>query len=335
MTPRTAQSTVPAGDLTGGHQVTLSAGLMAALAVTQTIGYGTLYYAFAVLMAPLATALHTNTTTITGAYAASVLTGAALAVPVGRYLDRHGGRLLMTAGSVAGVLLLLAWSQVTTVWQLYVVQIGIGAASAASLYEAAFAVVIAISTTQQRPNALLALTVVAGFSSTIFLPLTGWLVAANGWRTALLVLAAIQAVTIGLHVLAVRGPGHQTPDRSPHRVVAPGAVRSALADRGFWLLALGFTAHTAAITALTVHLVAALISWDTRPPSPPPSPGCSECCLSPGDCSRPACNAATAPPRSPPACSPSKPAPPCCSRSSAPALQAQSAQSSASGSASA
>lgn len=265
MTPRAARAVVPAGDLTGGHQPTRSTGLTVALAVSQTIGYGTLYYAFAVLLAPLAADLHTSTTTITGAYTASVLTGAALAVPVGRYLDRHGGRLLMTAGSAAGVLLLIAWSQVTTVPQLYLVQIGIGAASAASLYEAAFTVVIAVTTTQQRPRALLALTVVAGFSSTIFLPLTGRLVDAHGWRTALLVLAGIQAVAVPLHALAVRRPDHQAPDRSPHGATTPGAVRTALADRGFWLLALGFTAHTAAITALTVHLVGALISWGHPP----------------------------------------------------------------------
>ncbi len=44
-------------------------------------------------------------------------------------------------------------------------------------------------------------------------------------------------------------------------------MRAALADRGYWLLALGFTAHTAAISALTVHLVAALIPWGHRPAS--------------------------------------------------------------------
>jgi hypothetical protein len=41
----------------------------------------------------------------------------------------------------------------------------------------------------------------------------------------------------------------------------PGPVRAALGDRGFWLLAAGFTAHTAAVSVVTVHLVAALIAW--------------------------------------------------------------------------
>lgn len=59
--------------------------VVAALAVTQTIGYGVLYYAFAVLLHPMAGSLHASTATVTGALTASVLAGAAMAVPVGRW----------------------------------------------------------------------------------------------------------------------------------------------------------------------------------------------------------------------------------------------------------
>ncbi|WP_307831116.1 MFS transporter [Nucisporomicrobium flavum] len=254
---------VPAGD-TGGHEPVTPArrtGIVAALAITQTIGYGTLYYAFAVLLTPLAADLHASTTAVTGAFTASVLTGAALAVPIGRRLDRHGGRGLMTGGSAAGALLLVALSQVDHLWQLYLVQIGIGAAAAASLYEAAFAVVIAITAAEHRSSALLAITVVAGFASSVFLPLTGWLTDVHGWRTALVILAVLQVVTVPLHAFALRG---SEPPRRARRAPSRG-VRAALADRGFWLLAIGFTAHTAAVSAFTVHLVAALISWGHRP----------------------------------------------------------------------
>jgi predicted MFS family arabinose efflux permease len=244
--------------LTGGNT------LVAALAVTQTIGYGTLYYAFSVFLAPLSADLQTSTTAVTGAFTASILTSAVLAVPVGRWLDRHGGRALMTAGSLFGALLLVAWSGVDSVAELYLVQIGIGAATAASLYEAAFAVVIAWFTPARRSGAILALTVVAGFASTVFLPLTGWLVDRHGWRTALLVLAAVQALTVPLHAVLVRRPRHH-PTARAGAPPAAGAVREALADRGFWLLAVGFTAHTAAISALTVHLIAALVSWGHAP----------------------------------------------------------------------
>ena len=195
---------------------------VAALAVTQTIGYGTLYYAFAVLLTPLAVDLHASTTAVTGAFTASVLTGAALAVPVGRWLDRHGARALMTAASTAGVLLLVVFSRITTMWQLYLVQVGIGAVAAASLYEASFAVLITRYHPARRARAILAL-------------------------------AAVQAITAPLHALTTSRPPQ--PDTTPAAVARRGAgtgvVLAALTDRGLWMLAVGLTAQTAATSALT------------------------------------------------------------------------------------
>lgn len=266
---RPTSTPVPADSRVGGHRPSSADGnrpLIAALAITQTIGYGALYYAFAVFLVPIAADLHTSTTAVTGAFTASVLASAVLAVPFGRWLDRHGGRALMTGGSLLGTGLLVVWSQVDAVWQLYAVQIGIGVASAASLYEAAFAVIIAWHRPQQRSSALLALTVVAGFASTIFLPLTGWLVDQHGWRTAVLALAGIHAITVPLHAIAVRRP--PTPSDRPvpaRRDSGAAAVRAAIADRGFWLLAAGFTAHTTAISAYTVLLIAALVTWGHPP----------------------------------------------------------------------
>jgi predicted MFS family arabinose efflux permease len=265
----TSPHTVAADPGIGGHRAahqSRARRIVAALAITQTVGYGTLYYAFAVFLTPMATDLHTTTTAVTGTFTASVLVSAALAVPVGRWLDRHGGRALMTVGSALGVLMLLAWSQVDSLWQLYAVQIGIGVASAASLYEAAFAVIIAWHTPSKRPGALLALTVVAGFASTIFLPLTGWLVATYGWRTALLILAAVLALfTVPLHALIIR-PALPAPGTSaPASGTPPAALKTVFSDRVFWLLTISFTTNMAAISIVTVHLVAALTSWGHSP----------------------------------------------------------------------
>ena len=41
--------------------------LLAALGATQTVGYGVLYYAFAVYLTPMASDLHASTATVTGA----------------------------------------------------------------------------------------------------------------------------------------------------------------------------------------------------------------------------------------------------------------------------
>jgi len=168
----------------GGHR---GWRIVAALAVTQTIGYGVLYYAFAVLLRPMAESLGASPAAVTGALTASILAGAAVSVPVGRWLDRHGGRALMTTGSIAATALVLAWSQVRTVAQLYAVMIGIGLTMAMVLYDPALAVVVSWFDERRRANAVLGVILVAGFASTIFFPLTAVLVEHHGWRGTLVI----------------------------------------------------------------------------------------------------------------------------------------------------
>lgn len=255
---------VPADLGAGGHDTIHGWRIVAALAVTSTVGYGTLYYAYAVLLRPMAIALDASTTSVTGALTASVLAGAVMAIPVGRWLDRHGGRMIMTVGSVAATLLLVLWSQVQTVTQLYLVMIGVGVTGALVLYEPAFAVVVSWFTADRRATALLAITIVAGFASTIFMPLTGLLIAHLGWRGALLALAALHgAVTIPLHALVIRVPRAATtptragqPDPGRRRAVVSAAMR----DVRFWILAGTLVAHGAATGTIAVHLVGYLTS---------------------------------------------------------------------------
>jgi predicted MFS family arabinose efflux permease len=234
--------------------------IVAALAITQTVGYGTLYYSFAVLLRPIAATLHASTTAVTGAMTCSILAGAAMAVPVGRWLDRHGGRALMATGSAAATGLLLAWSQVQQVWQLYAVLIGIGLTGAMVLYEPAFAVIVSWFDATRRSKALLAVTLVAGFASAIFLPLAGALVDRYGWRTALLILAALHGViTVPLHALVVRrAPGATSTGLTHGRGDRDTVVRAATRDVRFWAMAAAFVAHGAAMSAMTFHLVGLL-----------------------------------------------------------------------------
>ncbi|MFI7575407.1 MFS transporter [Micromonospora sp. NPDC049497] len=257
-----ATTTVPADLTVGGHR---GWRVVAALAVTSTVGYGTLHYAYAVLLTTMATDLGASTTAVTGALTASVLAGAVMAIPVGRWLDRHGGRALMTAGSLTATALLIAWSQVRTIGQLYAVMIGVGITGAMVLYEPAFAVIVSWFTPDRRATAMLAVTVVAGFASTIFMPLTGVLVAHLGWRGALLALAAVHgAVTVPLHALAIRRPPHTTAPtpsaRTDHTRRQVAAARTALHDPRFWILAATLVAHGAATSTIGVHLVGYLVS---------------------------------------------------------------------------
>ncbi|HYX89222.1 MAG TPA: MFS transporter [Gaiellaceae bacterium] len=95
--------------------------IVAVLAVTEMVSWGVLYYAFAVFLPSMQHALGWSRTELTGAFSLALATSALAAVPVGRWLDRHSPRALMTIGSLAGALLVLAWSQVHDLLVFYVV----------------------------------------------------------------------------------------------------------------------------------------------------------------------------------------------------------------------
>lgn len=210
--------------------------IVGTLAVTETVSWGVLYYSFAVLQLPMRTELHLSTGTVAGAYSLAVLLTGVAAVPLGRWVDRHGARALMTGGSIAATLLVLAWARVHTALGLYAVLSGIGLVSAAVLYEPAFAVVVRWFLAE-RSQALLAVTVVAGFASTIFLPLSDALTASVGWRDTLVIFAGVLAITTVLpHAIVLRRDpadlglnpdGERSSDCEPSRLTRGGTAASA------------------------------------------------------------------------------------------------------------
>jgi predicted MFS family arabinose efflux permease len=240
-------------------------GIVAALAVTQTVGYGVLYYVFGVFLGPMSDELRISPVTAAGAMTVSVLISGVLSVPIGRWLDARGGHGLMTAGSLLGSCSVVAWSHVQSAVHLYAAFVGIGVASSMVFYGAASAVLVDVLEPARRSRALLAVTLVAGLGSTIFIPLAGQLVDKFGWRDALLILALLHnVVTVPLHLIALRGTarrsGSTARDNDDQAVVA-----RALRDAGFWLLTIGFILHNAAIAVVTVHLVFYLVATGHSP----------------------------------------------------------------------
>src|SRR2546425_5938004 len=130
---------------------------------------------------------------ITGAFSVGMGVAALAALPVGRWIDRHGARALMTAGSCLGTALLLVWARVASLPALYAVWCLMGLALAATLYEPAFAAVVGWFATRGRDKALLTVTLAGALASTIFMPLEAWLVGRLGWGGALRALAGTLA----------------------------------------------------------------------------------------------------------------------------------------------
>jgi MFS family permease len=243
--------------------------MLLGLSVAETISWGILYYAFSVFIHPMESELGWSRAQVTGAFSLALLVSGLAAVPVGHWLDRHGPRGLMTLGSGAAALLLLGWSRVESLAAFYLLWAGLGLAMAAVLYEPAFAVV-ATWFVRHRHRALTLLTVFGGLASTVFVPLSAWLLERRGWRGAVASLAGLLALTtLPLHGLLLRRHPRDVgaePDGQPCSAPAEVALREASIDlrgalrgRAFWSLAgtlvLGSVATAAASTHLLPYLV--------------------------------------------------------------------------------
>lgn len=116
--------------------------VVAGLSITETVSWGIIYYGFPVMLRPMEQELGWSRTALTGAFSVGMGAAAVAALPVGRWLDRHGPRALMTLGSCLGVALVLVWAHVHTLPALYFCWFGLGLAMAATLYEPAFAAIV-------------------------------------------------------------------------------------------------------------------------------------------------------------------------------------------------
>ena len=234
-----------------------SFGTICALGIAQIISWGSLYYAFGFLITPLMQASGADKPSVFAAFSLGLLVSGLLSAPVGALIDRFGGRSVMTAGSIAGAVLLALLSQVQSVFGLYGVWAGLGVVMAATLYDPAFAVIMRLFASNYR-RAITALTLFGGFASTVFWPLTQFLIAELGWRDALLVLALLNLVVCApLHWWVL--PRDRYAGRS--RAAAPdgpGAFRTALRTPVFYLLTIAFTGNALVFSATQVHLMSIL-----------------------------------------------------------------------------
>ncbi len=195
---------------------------------------------------------------LNGALSAGLLVAGLFALPVGRLIDRHGAHLLMTLGSLAGGVLCLAWSQVDSIPLFYLIWVGIGMVQAATLYEPAFAVITANLGSRYRQG-ITVLTLLGGLASTVFIPLTQFLIESIGWREALVVLAACNAfLCTGIHLVVLRGTRAQAPTGRQPAAVSHGRdtpLRLALRNPAFWGVAAMVVTNALAFSALTFHIV--------------------------------------------------------------------------------
>ena len=225
------------------------------LGVTQIVAWGAIFYS-PVLTAPMIVAETGWSLTFTMSGFSIGLLAAGLVAPfVGRSIDRYGGHVVMTAGSLVSALGLVGLAYARDPAVYLAVWLVLGAGLGASLYDPAFATLGRIfGAAARRP--ITVLTLAGGFASTVGWPATHLLIGAIGWRGTYLVYAALlAAICAPLHAFALprsRAVADAPADGPSVRTVAllpPHGI-------AFVLVTAAFTAYAFVPSALSAHLLA-------------------------------------------------------------------------------
>lgn len=228
---------------------------LAGLGATQIIGYGTLYYCISILVPDIARDLAVSEPWVFGAFSVALLVGAFASPTSGRLADRWGAGRVMAVGSIGAAATLVLTALAPGAWTFAVALALMQIVSAGVLYSTAFTAIVQAGG-RKAQTSIVHLTLIAGFASSLFWPLTTWLHSVLSWREVLLLYSALH--------LVVCLPVHWTLSRLTSGAVAVArqvavSVENVVVQRNgslvFLLMLLGFAIEGYALSAMLVHIV--------------------------------------------------------------------------------
>jgi MFS family permease len=230
------------------------------LGFTQIISWGTTLYALGVLGKPIAADTGWSQSLVFGGLTVGLLVSGAVSASVGRFLDRRGGRPAMSVGSILVTVGLVLLAMVHDPYSYLAVWAFLGLAMRLTLYDAAFAALVQVTPSRGR-RAISYLTLFGGLASTVFWPIGHALNAAYGWRTTLLIFAAINLLAcLPLHWLGLAR--RETPEQAEYAHATGNEAQQAGhplegTTRTVAMVLFGAVAAASAVVigALAVHLV--------------------------------------------------------------------------------
>ena len=228
-----------------------------ALGITQIIGYGTLYYSFSILAPDMAKDFGWTTDIVFGIFSGALFIGGFVAPTVGRWMDRYGAAHLMAAGSaISAVTLILCANAFNTV-SFVIGVVALELASALVLYSAAFAVLVETAPANAQ-RSITYLTLIAGFASTLFWPVTTSLHEHLSWREVYVVFGVLNLfVCLPLHLWLAKA-GKRVAARSTattRSISIAGVVPLDRRFQVFLLVAIGFALQGFVLAAFLFHMV--------------------------------------------------------------------------------
>jgi len=226
-----------------------------ALGVTQIIGYGTLYYSFSILAPDMAAYFAWSNEWIFGALSAALLIGGLTAPWLGALFDRIGAGRVMTIGSAAAAIALVACAIAPGKASFVIALIAVEVAANLVQYGAAFALLV-----QLRPGvaqrSITYLTLIAGFASTIFWPITAALHAHLSWQNVYLVFAGLNLFAcLPIHAWLSYGATARKAVTLNTLPRIEGVLPPSCRHLGFMLMVVGFSLMSLTASAVLVHMV--------------------------------------------------------------------------------
>ena len=174
-----------------------------ALGITQITAWGTSYYCLGVLAAPISQDTGWSRGFVFLGFTVALLTMGLVSSAVGRAIDRHGGRAVMTLGTVFVSAGLFALAHVHGQAAYLAVWAFLGLGMRLCLYDAAFAALVQVAPSRGR-KAISYLTLFGAFASSVFWVVGHTLNAQVGWRQTLVLFALINLVVcLPLHWLGL------------------------------------------------------------------------------------------------------------------------------------
>lgn len=238
-----------------GADVKLPLWALTGLGVSQIIGYGTLYYCISILVPDIARDFAVSEPWVFGAFSVALLVGAFAAPTTGRLADRWGAGRVMAVGSAGSAATLVLTALAPGAWSFAVALALMQIVSAGVLYSTAFTAIVQAGGRTARTS-IVHLTLIAGFASSIFWPLTVWLHDAMSWRNVLLIYAALHVgLCLPVHLALARLTSGAV--SLAQRAVSHADERGVSQNGNliFLLMLLGFAIKGYALAAILVHLV--------------------------------------------------------------------------------
>lgn len=236
------------------------------LGASQIVGYGTMYYAFAILVGRIAEDIGWPVAWVFGSLSVGLFGSGLVSSMAGRCVDRFGAARVMAMGSVAAFASLMAMALAPNGPSLALAMLALGLASPFVQYNAAFTHLAEIAGADARRR-ITHLTLIAGFASTLFWPLTTQLAELLSWREIYALYAVLNLVVcLPLHLALRHGRAPQTafvvdePALPEAAAVVPAHSGDAplpahLRQRGLMLVTFGFAVGGFMYSAVLTQMV--------------------------------------------------------------------------------